>query len=85
MWAVFIRCVAELEKMTVALEREVFEPGDVIIRQGNTGDNFYIISQGEVGVFKTNAAGKDEKLATLRQGNYFGEQALLREDVRQAS
>lgn len=75
----------ELEKMTVALEREVFEPGDVIIRQGNTGDNFYIISQGEVGVFKANAAGKEEKLATLRQGNYFGEQALLREDVRQAS
>jgi CRP-like cAMP-binding protein len=28
---------------------------------------------------------REEKLAVLKQGNYFGEQALLREDVRQAS
>jgi tRNA A-37 threonylcarbamoyl transferase component Bud32 len=76
---------AELEKMVASLDKESYEPGDVIIRQGNTGDNFYIIAQGEVGVFKTNAAGKDEKLAVLKQGSYFGEQALLREDVRQAS
>lgn len=71
--------------MTVALEREVYEPGNAIIRQGNVGDNFYIISDGEVGVFKTNAAGQEDKLVTLSSGAYFGEQALLKEDVRQAS
>lgn len=76
---------SELEKMTVSLEREVFEPGDAIIRQGNKGDNFYIISEGEVAVFRSDAAGKEAKLAVLRAGAYFGEQALLKEDVRQAS
>ena len=44
---------AELEKMTVALEREVYEIGDMIIRQGNTGDQFYIIAEGDVGVYRT--------------------------------
>lgn len=75
----------ELEKVTVSLERETYEPGDAIIRQGNKGDHFYIIAEGTVDVFKTNGAGKDEKLVTLSQGAYFGEKALLSEDLRQAS
>lgn len=77
---------AELEKMTVSLEREVFNAGDVIIRQGNTGDNFYIITDGTVGVYQHDAASNaDKKLAVLQKGAYFGEQALLHEDVRRAS
>jgi CRP-like cAMP-binding protein len=75
---------SELEKMTLTLERENFEPGDAIIRQGNTGDHFYIISNGDVGVFKT-VDGKEEKQVTLTTGAYFGEKALLSEDVRSAS
>ena len=77
--------IGDLEKMTVSLEREIFEAGDTIIRQGNTGDHFYIISEGSVGVYKADESGKEIKLATLHQGNYFGEKALLKEDVRQAS
>lgn len=76
---------SELEKTTISLEREVFEPGDVIIRQGNRGDNFYIISEGDVAVYKSDASGVDQKLTVLREGSYFGEQALLKEDVRAAS
>lgn len=75
----------QIEKMTISLEREVYQKGESIIRQGNTGDNFYIIAEGEVGVFKTSAEGEEKKLTVLRRGAYFGEQALLREDVRQAS
>jgi serine/threonine protein kinase len=71
--------------MTVSLERESFEPGDAIIRQGNVGDNFYIIAQGDVGVYRADETGKEVKLTVLHQGGYFGEKALLREDVRQAS
>jgi cGMP-dependent protein kinase 1 len=77
--------LAELEKMTVSLEREQYEAGETIIRQGNTGDHFYIIADGSVGVFKTDAAGKETKVSVLKQGAYFGEKALLQEDVRQAS
>jgi CRP-like cAMP-binding protein len=76
----------ELSKMTATLERENYDVGDAIIRQGNAGDHFYIIANGEVGVFKTNAeTNVDDKVATLSTGGYFGEKALLSEDVRQAS
>jgi hypothetical protein len=71
--------------MTVSLERESYEAGETIIRQGNVGDNFYIIAEGNVGVFRADDHGNEKKLTTLHQGGYFGEKALLREDVRQAS
>jgi serine/threonine protein kinase len=77
--------VAQIEKMTVLLEREVFSAGEAIIRQGNVGDNFYIIAEGNVDVLRSENGGPDRKLTTLRKGAYFGEQALLKEDVRQAS
>ena len=77
--------IGELEKMTSSLERETFEVGDAIIVQGNTGDNFYIIAEGEVGVFQNKGEKEENKLATLRQGGYFGEKALLKEDLRAAS
>ncbi|RYG65381.1 cyclic nucleotide-binding domain-containing protein [archaeon] len=76
---------AELEKMTVSLERETYENGEVIVRQGNTGDHFYILAEGSVGVFRSDDGGPEKKLTTLHQGGYFGEKALLKEDVRQAS
>lgn len=75
----------ELEKVTLSLEREIYESGDNIIRQGNKGDHFYIIAEGVVGVYKTDAQGKDQKLITLNPGGYFGELALIKEDVRAAS
>jgi CRP-like cAMP-binding protein len=68
----FTPLLGDLEKMTISLERETFEAGDTIIRQGNTGDHFYIISEGTVGVYKADESGKETKLAMLHQGNYFG-------------
>eukprot|EP01038_Epipyxis_sp_PR26KG_P004633 gene4633-6512_t len=76
---------SDLEKMTISLEKEQYEPGDAIIRQGNTGDQFYIIAEGDVGVYRSDDSGKETKLTVLHQGGYFGEKALLKEDVRQAS
>lgn len=77
---------SQLQKMTVSLEREVYQPGETIVRQGNTGDNFYIIAEGSVGVFQTDSTtGTEKKLTVLQKGAYFGEMALLREDVRRAS
>lgn len=47
-------------------------PGDVIIQQGDEGDNFYIIDQGEVDIFLNN-----EYSSTIGEGGSFGELALI--------
>ena len=86
----------QLEQIAGALEQETFTEGEYIIRQGQEGDYFYIVEEGEVGIYKhEDSACNDEvdastvtqpgPLAVLKPGAYFGEKALLAEDKRQAS
>ncbi|XP_049806715.1 cGMP-dependent protein kinase, isozyme 1-like isoform X1 [Schistocerca nitens] len=64
---------------------EFFAPNTVIVRQGDEGDTFYIISGGNVQCSKKTSSGVEEKLAVLGTGEYFGELALLHSIVRQAT
>ena len=49
--------------------------GQYIVREGTSGDTFYIISDGGVRVTKKNA-GREEEIRTLSRGDYFGEQVM---------
>jgi len=61
-----------------------FQAGDVVIRQGDEPDRFYIIANGEVDVMRHTAEGTDVHLATLRRGEIFGEIGILEETRRTA-
>lgn len=58
-----------------------YVPGDTIIREGDSGESFYIIEQGEC-VVTTVSAGEVNR---LHRGQFFGELALLRDAKRSAS
>ena len=68
-------------------------PADaVIIEQGAIGDIFYFVQEGEVKCTRKGEDGKeeevfqnDEKKERLKEGDYFGEIALLTNDTRQAT
>ena len=47
-------------------------PGEIIIQQGDEGDNFYIIDQGEVEIYVGG-----EKVLSIGEGGSFGELALI--------
>jgi CRP-like cAMP-binding protein len=60
--------------------------GTIIIKEGTKGDAFFIVSQGDVRVFRTHP--KSEKkitLAHLKDGEFFGEMAFFLDSVRSAS
>ncbi|XP_061657023.1 cGMP-dependent protein kinase 1-like isoform X6 [Syngnathoides biaculeatus] len=63
-----------LSKLADVLEETHYTDGDYIIRQGATGDTFFIISEGQVTVSQQSAP-SDEKVM-LSKGDWFGEQAL---------
>lgn len=63
---------------------ETFAPGDVIIRQGDPGDKFYLIRRGEAEVL-VRRDDRDERIADLDEGKFFGEQALLTGEPRNAT
>jgi cAMP-dependent protein kinase regulator len=55
------------------------QEGDIIINQGDDGDNFYIIDNGSVDVLiKTIGSDEDAKLVkTCVAGDSFGELAIM--------
>ncbi|ETN65166.1 cgmp-dependent protein kinase [Anopheles darlingi] len=75
-----------LTKIADVLEVEFYPAGAYIIRQGAAGDTFFLISQGTVKVTQR-LPGRtvDEEIRILVRGEYFGEQALIREDKRTAN
>ncbi|NNM00908.1 MAG: cyclic nucleotide-binding domain-containing protein, partial [Gammaproteobacteria bacterium] len=62
-----------------------FLPDDVVIGQDQRGNALYIITQGSVGVYKHRQNGDRERVAGLAAGDFFGETALLGDDVRTAT
>jgi len=70
-----------LSRLTV----EHYSPGQVIIRQGERGDRFYIIKRGHVEVTQRDERGVSEVVNQLDRGDYFGELALLRDAPRNAT
>ncbi|HYR58837.1 MAG TPA: cyclic nucleotide-binding domain-containing protein [Chthoniobacteraceae bacterium] len=57
--------------------------GDTIVKQDDTGDCMFVLVTGEAGVVH-HRDGHDVALATLREGDFFGELALVDEGPRSA-
>jgi putative ABC transport system ATP-binding protein len=75
----------ELSHVAEKMEHRRFKEGDVLIRQGDVGDLFYLLREGEVDVVRVTDADRGRVVATLGVGQYFGEQALITGDVRNAT
>ena len=56
---------------------KTFSNGDIIIQEGDKGNTFFQILEGKVGVYKDYDKENETKLATLEQGQYFGEMAVI--------
>lgn len=76
---------ANIQEIFKRMESMPVQAGEVIIRQGDAGDYYYIIRQGEAGVSRRAPNGADIPLATLRRGEGFGEEALITETERNAT
>ncbi|XP_017005676.2 cGMP-dependent protein kinase 1 isoform X1 [Drosophila takahashii] len=74
-----------LLKVVDLLQRKFYETDRCIVREGEVGNEFYIIRCGTVTIKKQDDQGQEMIVAKRKRGDYFGEQALLNADVRQAS
>jgi MFS family permease len=69
-----------LERMARLLDPVVVEPGDVVIREGDAGDRFYLVEDGRLEV---ETGGRT--VSQLGAGDFFGEIALVRDVPRTAT
>ena len=76
----------ELTQVSDALRSTTFHSGDYIIKEGEIGDVFYILEQGECVATKCLEPGKpDEEIKEYKEGDYFGERALIKGEPRYAN
>lgn len=64
---------------------KAFAAGDIIVREGDLAENFFIIEEGVVEVFYHNADETETMISRLESGNYFGEIGLLEGGRRTAT
>ncbi len=74
----------DLAQIADLSSERVFEDGDYLCREGELGDELFVVVEGQVYVAKR-ADGTMRTLRTLRAGEQVGELAILREQPRSAS
>ncbi len=80
---------SEMDEQEVAGIRSImdemkFKPGQVIIREGDVGDLFYVITEGHAEVIRRDADGSDVVLHEAGPGDFFGELSMLTNQPRSA-
>jgi CRP-like cAMP-binding protein len=77
---------ANLQAVFMRMQRMSYAAGDVIIRQGDEGDFFYVIVSGRCAVSRETPLNREGiKLAELGMGETFGEEALISGATRNAT
>lgn len=76
------RCMSSRQLSTIgeALEMMIYSKGQVIIREGAVGDRFYVVKSGHFRWETSNG-----ETGVRREGEYFGERALIKNQTRAAT
>ena len=77
---------ANIQAIFMRLQRAVYRAGEVVIKQGDEGDYFYVITEGRCLVTRETPLNKEGiRLAELGVGDTFGEEALISDARRNAT
>ena len=74
----------EVAGIRAIMDEMKFKPGQIIIREGELGGLFYVVTAGTVQVTITNADGEHIVLQEIEAGGFFGELSMLTNEPRSA-
>jgi small-conductance mechanosensitive channel/CRP-like cAMP-binding protein len=72
----------EMERLANSAKLHLYAAGENLCRQGEAGESFYIIREGQVAVLVSGANGQQVTAAHLGRGAFFGEMSLLTGEPR---
>ena len=75
---------AQLHALFVKFQPRDVELGETVVREGENGETFYVIKRGKAMVSRAGAGG-DQPVAGLAAGRFFGEDALISDQPRNAT
>ena len=73
------------EKIEPLLQEEHYDFGEIIVKEGDPADAFYVMTSGRARAIKAVQNGEELPLGTLKPGDSFGEAALAEGGTRSAS
>ena len=76
---------AQIEAVTARMQRKIYQPGAVLFRQGEAGDELLIATRGTASAYLHLPSGANIRLATFAPGTIFGELAILDQKPRAAT
>jgi len=74
----------ELSRLSELVDSKLFDEGEEIIKQGEPGEEFFIIEEGTCSAY-IGGAGGEKEVKQYKMGDYFGEIALLQDAPRKAT
>jgi CRP-like cAMP-binding protein len=76
---------SDLEQIAQLAVPRVFEPGQVVFREGDSSDTCYIVREGHARAIRTHGDGRTITLARFGPGDIFGELAMFEDELRSAT
>jgi CRP/FNR family transcriptional regulator len=76
---------SDLERIAQLAVPRLFEPGQVVFREGDASDTCYTVREGRARAIRTHGDGRTITLATFGSGDIFGELALFEDELRSAT
>jgi CRP-like cAMP-binding protein len=64
---------------------KLYADGEVVVRQGDTGDCMYTVQEGQLEVVAKQGDRGEVRIAVMEQGAIFGEMAIFEHEVRSAT
>ncbi len=74
----------KIDRLSRRLRMVIFGPGETVLRQGDPGDSLYVVRSGQVAV-RIGVLGASKEVATLSEGQFFGEMSLMTGAMRAAT
>ncbi|RLJ20449.1 hypothetical protein DJ030_06975 [bacterium endosymbiont of Escarpia laminata] len=74
----------QIKKIVLVSKVQSVNPGDVIVRQGDTGNEMFVLLEGSAEVWQNRPDGSRENIRSLAAGEIFGEIALVTRVARTA-
>jgi CRP-like cAMP-binding protein/rhodanese-related sulfurtransferase len=77
---------SNIQAVFMRMQRQDYRAGEVVIKQGDPGDYFYVVVKGSCSVARETPLNKEGvRLAELKMGDTFGEESLISEAKRNAT
>lgn len=64
--------ISEIHKIADALEPVSFKDGEVVLKEGDAGDSFYLIEQGDALFYQSSGSNQQQLVNEKKKGDYFG-------------